>query len=177
MRHARQRGLDRMATEWEIARAFMLAASDPNLIIGGLAAGGLALAALWRLLVWVRDAPRTPDPWDTEVEQKMQAPETPEVCPHCSTPQPPAAWFCSHCGSAVGPYNNLMPYVQIFSEGEVMRNSVSGRFRNRRLIAVGSFLMMLAINPIFAPIYLFLLWSNLKRSRHGTVPAEGQNAP
>ena len=154
----------------------MFAASDPNMIVAGLAVGGLALAALWRLLVWVRDAPRTPDPWDAVVEQKLQEPETQEVCPHCSTPQPPAAWFCSHCGKAVGPYNNLMPFVQVFSEGEVLRNSASGRFRNRRLIAIGSFLMVLAINPIFAPIYLFLLLSNLKGSRGGQVPTEAQSA-
>ena len=155
----------------------MFAASDPNMVIGGLAIGGLAIAALWRLLVWVRDAPRTPDPWDAEVEQKLQAPETEEICPHCSTPQPTTAWFCSHCGRAVGPYNNLMPFVQVFSEGEVLRNGVSGRFRNRRLVATGSFLMMLAINPLFVPIYLFLLMSNLKRSRGGQVPAEEHGAP
>ena len=32
----------------------MFAAGDPNLIIGGLAVGGLALYALWGLIAWVR---------------------------------------------------------------------------------------------------------------------------
>ena len=155
----------------------MFAYSDPNMIVGGLAVGGLMIAALWRLVVWVRDAPRTPDPWDAEVEQKLQEPETQEVCHHCSTPQPPAAWFCSHCGRAVGPYNNLMPYVQVFSEGEVLRNGVSGRFRNRPLVTIGYLLIALAINPFFAPIYLFLLFFNLKRSRGGPISAEEQNVP
>jgi hypothetical protein len=43
----------------------MVAASDPNMIIGGFALGGLALAGLWRFVVWVREAPTTPDPWGT----------------------------------------------------------------------------------------------------------------
>jgi len=117
----------------------------------------------------VRNAPTRPDPWDAETGQKLSEPEMPEICHHCSTPQLPGAWFCSHCGNSVGPYNNLMPYVQVFSEGEVFRNGVTGRFRNRRLVATGFFLMTLAINPFFAPIYLALLLLNLKRSRVGAA--------
>jgi hypothetical protein len=119
----------------------MLAASDPNLIIGGFAVGGLVVAGLWRLIAWVRDAPASPDPWDAEVEQKLSEPETPEACPHCSTPQPPTAWFCAHCGRAVGPYNNLMPYLQVFSEGEVLRNGTCDRLRKSPLILIGYFLI------------------------------------
>ena len=141
----------------------MIAASDPNLIIGGFAVGGLVLAGLWRFIVWIRDAPVTPDPWDAEVEQKLSEPDAQEVCPHCSTPQPPNAWFCAHCGSAVGPYNNLMPYVQVFSEGEVFRNGTSGRFRNRPLILIGYFLITLGTFPFFAPIYLLSLLLNWRR--------------
>jgi hypothetical protein len=149
----------------------MFAASDPNFIIAGLAIGGLMLVALWRLVIWVRDAPLKPDPWDNAVEQQLQSPDTPEACPHCSTPQSPGAWFCPHCGSAVGPYNNLMPYVHVFSEGEVFRNGVNGRFRNRTLITIGFFLVTLAINPFFTPVYVLLLLSNLKR------PADRRESP
>jgi len=145
----------------------MFAASDPNLIIGGFAVVGLAFAILWRFVVWVREAPTTPDPWDAEVEQKLSEPEAVEVCPHCFTEQPPTAWFCAGCGSAVGPYNNLMPYVQVFSEGEVFRNGTSGRFRNRPLILTGYFLMTLGTFPIFAPIYLLSLLLNWKRPPDG----------
>ena len=67
----------------------MSAASDPNLIVGGCAIGGLGMAALWKLIVWVRDAPVKPDPWDAEVEQQLLA--AAEACPRCSTPQPPNA--------------------------------------------------------------------------------------
>ena len=145
----------------------MFAISDPNLLIAGFAVSGLVLAGLWRLIAWVRDAPVTPDPWDAEVEQKLSEPETPEVCPHCSTPQSPTAWFCPHCGRAVGPYNNLMPYVQVFSEGEVFRNGTSGRLGNRPLIAIGFFLIILGINPLLLPIYGWLLLSHRRRRAEG----------
>lgn len=36
---------------------FMIAASDPNLLVAGFGVGFLALAGLWRLIVWVREAP------------------------------------------------------------------------------------------------------------------------
>jgi hypothetical protein len=116
---------------------------DPNLLVGAFALGGLALAAAWRLLVWIRAAPVSPDPWDAVVNQKLSDPETPEICPHCSTPQSPAAWFCPNCGRAVGPYNNLMPYVQVFSEGEVLRNGTQDRLRKSPIILIGYFLMSL----------------------------------
>ncbi|MCX6895436.1 MAG: zinc ribbon domain-containing protein [Verrucomicrobia bacterium] len=150
----------------------MFAASNPDLFVAQVTIGGLALVALWRFIVWIRDAPRTPDPWDAEFEQKIQDPALPETCHHCSTPQPPGAWFCSHCGNAVGPYNNLMPYLHVFSEGEVLRNGVTGRFQNRWLIATGFFLMTLGVYPLFAPVYLLLLLSHLKRS-HRNAAASG----
>jgi hypothetical protein len=153
----------------------MFAVSDPNLIIGGFAVGGLALAGLWRFVVWIREAPVRLDPWDAEVEQKLSEPDTQEVCPHCSTPQPPGAWFCGHCGRAVGPYNNLMPYLQVFSEGEVFRNGTSGRFQNRPLILIGYFLITLVTFSFLAPIYWFSLLLNWKRPSATSEPAEEQN--
>jgi hypothetical protein len=149
----------------------MIAASDPNMIIAGFAVGGLVFAAFWRFIVWIRDAPDRPDPWDAVVEQQLSEPEAQEVCPHCFTEQPPTAWFCAHCGSAVGPYNNMMPYVQVFSEGEVFRNGTSGRFRNRPLILTGYFLITLGTFPFLAPIYWFSLLLNSNRP-----PGEAEHA-
>src|ERR1039457_4794626 len=164
---ARQRCGVCLTTGIRVRNSIMLAASDPNLIIGGFAVGGLVIAALWRLMVWVRYAPATPDPWDAEVQQKLSAPETQEACPHCSTPQSPTAWFCPHCGRAVGPYNNLMPFVQVFSEGEVLRNGMSGRFRNRALVTTGFLLITLTIHPIFMLIYFLMLLPHLRHSSGG----------
>ncbi len=44
--------------------------SDPNGVIGGLAIFGLVMVMFWRLVVWVRDAPVRPDPWDQEIAVK-----------------------------------------------------------------------------------------------------------
>ena len=140
----------------------MLAVSDPDQIVVGFGIGGLVIAALWRLIVWIRDSPVRPDPWDAQVELQLQ--DAPEACPHCSTPQPPNAWFCAHCGRAVGPYNNLMPYLQIFSEGEVLRNSTNRHLRHRPVIMIGYFLIGLAFMPFFLlPIYWFSLLKNWKQ--------------
>lgn len=130
----------------------MFAATDPSLIVGGYALAGMALYLLWRLIVWIRDAPVRPDPWEAEVQRQLNDPETLEICPHCSMPQPPTAWFCEHCGRAVGPYNNLMPYVQVFSEGEVLRNGTSGRLRKGLLVPIGY--ILISANFIFAGILL-----------------------
>jgi hypothetical protein len=161
---------------WEVGAAFMVAVSDPNLIVGGFGLGLLALAVLWRLIAWIREAPLTPDPWDAEVEQKLQEPETQEVCHRCMTPQEPGAWFCKHCGAAVGPYNNLMPFLNVFSEGEVLRNSIRDRFRNRPLIVIGCSLIILNIFPLFAPIYWFSLLLNLKRPSDRQGPADAHDS-
>jgi hypothetical protein len=130
----------------------MLAVSDPNLIIGGYAVASMVLFLCWRLIVWVRESPTHPDPWEADVDKKLADPDTPEICPHCSTPQPPTAWFCEHCGRAVGPYNNLMPYVQVFSEGEVLRNGTSNRLRRGWLIPIGY--LLISLNFVVAGIAL-----------------------
>jgi ribosomal protein L40E len=145
----------------------MLVTSDPNLLVGELAAGGLVVAGFWRLIVWVRDAPVTPDPWDAEVEQKMSEPDAVEVCHRCFTEQPTGAWFCARCGSAVGPYNNLMPYVMVFSQGEVFRNGVDGRVRPKLLTILGYLFCSLANYAIFAPIYWIFRFKQLQRNRVG----------
>ena len=149
--------------------------SDPNLFVGAVAVVCLVSVALWRLIGWIRDAPTSPDPWDADVERKLSEPETLEICPHCLTEQPPAAWFCRGCGRAVGPYNNLMPYVQIFSEGEVFRNGTSGRVRKSPLVLIGYFLVSLGMFSFLAPIFLFSLLLNWRRPAGEQKAAEEQN--
>jgi hypothetical protein len=142
----------------------MFAVSDPDLFVAQIALCGLAVVVFWRLIVWVRDSPTRPDPWDAETQQKLSEPDAVEVCPHCLTPQSSTAWFCARCGRAVGPYNNLMPFLNVFSEGEVFRNGMTGRFRNRPLVLIGFILISLSSYFIFAPVYLFLLLANWRRS-------------
>jgi len=143
----------------------MFGTSDPNQMVAGLGVVFLLLAGLWRIIDWIREAPPKPDPWDAEVERELEEPEAVEVCHHCLTQQPPNAWFCEHCGSAVGPYNNMMPYLNVFSEGEVFRNGAADRLRSKPLIIAGYLLFSLSAYVFFAPIFWFFLFKNLKRYR------------
>lgn len=113
---------------------------------GELAVGVAALAvmagfAFWRLLLWIKNAPVHPDPWDDATEQAVRQPDAVPVCHHCLTQVPPGQWFCETCGCAVGPYNNYMPYLKVFSEGEVFRNGVTAKMPANFLIIVGYFLL------------------------------------
>ena len=143
----------------------MIAASHSDLLIAKLAVGGIAAVFFWRMIVWVRDAPVTPDPWDAATEEKLSAPETEQSCHHCSTPQKSDAWFCPHCGSAVGPYNNLMPFVCVFSMGEVLRNGVASKTRSNPMIIAGYVIYSLGNYLTFAPLYWVLFFTNLRASQ------------
>jgi len=135
----------------------------PDYLLIGVILAGFALR---RLVLWIRDAPSKPNPWDTEVEQSLQRPEATPVCHRCFTPQPPGAWFCEHCGRAVGPYNNLMPYVNAFSQGEVARNGVMDRLGVNVTTVVGYVLFSFAGFVILTPLFLFtpLFWIFLVRN-------------
>lgn len=140
----------------------MIPASHSEMLIANLAIGGLAIGFSLKLIAWVRDAPTTPDPWDAATGEKLSAPETEQACHHCSAPQKPDAWFCPHCGIAVGPYNNLMPFVYAFSIGEVLRNGVSARMRKNPLVIIGYMIFSLGNYFIIAPLYWILFFVNLR---------------
>ena len=143
----------------------MIAPHHSELLVATLAVVGLAIGFFLRLIAWVRDAPVTPDPWDAATEEKLSAPETEQTCHHCSTPQKSDAWFCPHCGSAVGPYNNLMPFICAFSIGEVLRNGVAGRMRKNPLVIIGYLIFSLGNYFIIAPLYWLLFFTNLRASQ------------
>jgi hypothetical protein len=134
----------------------------PGALLIGLAMAGLAL---WRVIVWIKDTPLVPDPWDAEIEQGVQHPEAVCVCHRCFTPVPSFGWFCEHCGCAVGPYNNLMPYVKVFSLGEVFRNGVGDKMRASPLTIGGYLLSSMSNYLVFAPVYWYFLFRNLTRIR------------
>jgi len=150
----------------------MAAANDPNLVVGEIALVGLVIAFFWRLLVWIRECPKTPDPWDTETENQLHESDAVEVCPHCLTAQDPNGWFCPTCGKATGPYNNLMPFINVFSEGEVLRTGASGKLRPTPLIVVGYLLLSLSLffpislyaSPRFVAVFLAIYWFFLLRN-------------
>jgi hypothetical protein len=145
----------------------MVYPGDPDWKIGAFVLAALAVAALWRLIAWIRDAPLTPDPWDAETERQLHQLEAVEVCHHCLAPQTHDAWFCPECGAIVGPCSNFMPFVNIFSIGEVFRNGVTNRLRPSPLIVAGYILAILSFPVIsfacllVAPFYLYRFFQNL----------------
>jgi len=136
---------------------------DPNRIIGGIAIAGLVLAGFWQLLSWIRNAPAKPEPWGAEIEESLQQAEAKPICHRCLTPHQVDSRFCGKCNAAVGHYNNWMPYVYIFSVGEVLRNGTTDRLRINPLTIAGYLLCSFVQYALFAPVYWFFLFKNLKR--------------
>ena len=65
-----------------------------------------------------------------------------------------------------------MPFIHIFSEGEVFRNGVADIMRATPLTIGGYLLSSLGNYLVFAPIYWFFLFKNLKRVRKETNATE-----
>ncbi|MDB6026224.1 MAG: hypothetical protein JWM68_2447 [Verrucomicrobiales bacterium] len=125
------------------------------LIVGAL--------CLWRTMRWIRTGPLRPDPWDSATEASVQSAEAVPVCRHCFAPQMEHVHFCSECGTSVGDYNNLLPYVNLFSVGESMRTGSSGKYRITPVTTVGYFLWSMTEYSVFAPVYWFFLIRNVRR--------------
>lgn len=119
--------------------------------------GWLAIRALRKFLA----KPASPDPWGPEVSAALEQADATPICPHCQCPHEATRWFCPECGRAVGDYNNVNPYLYLFSLGEVLREGTSGRVRKSWLTIAG-FLVLSAVEYlVLAPIYWFFLFRNL----------------
>jgi hypothetical protein len=125
---------------------------------------GVLGLAIYRFVLWVIEAPRTVDPWGNEIEEEVNREEAVPLCHHCLAPQEHSGWFCPECGATVGPYCNYMPYIYVFSQGEVVRAGVTERMRRSPLITTGLVLLPLCMFALAAPIYWFFLFKNLGRS-------------
>jgi hypothetical protein len=140
----------------------------PEQTIATLAILAICGALVYGLVFWVMEAPCTADPWGKEITNAINNDDAVPVCHHCFTPQPRSGWFCPECGAIVGPYCNCMPYLYIFSQGEVLRAGVTERLRHGPLIVIGYILVSLATFSVglvlLAPIYWFLLFKNLCRT-------------
>jgi hypothetical protein len=101
----------------------------------------LALAA-FRLVRWLRREASSPDPWGKEVDEALRREDTLPLCPHCLAPQERETWFCEECGSSIGAYNNLNPYLYAFSLGDLFRNGATGWARPRPLVVLGFVLLL-----------------------------------
>ena len=125
---------------------------------------GIGAAALYRLWIWLREAPCTPDPWGPEVGGALEDPESLPLCPHCLTPQEHIGWFCPECGSTVGQYSNCLPAVYIFSIGEAFRRGITERIRCNLLLITGYVLVTLSYFSLLAPIAWIFLFNNFHRT-------------
>lgn len=141
----------------------------------------LIVAGLARLVIYftdnIRAHPAKPNPWDAEIEEAIQSPEASPLCHRCFTPFNDQDWFCPHCGASVGPYNNFMPFVYVFSEGEVLRSGTDGHVRFTRPIIVGYTLMACGTYSVLAPLYWYFLWKNILRNADLPPPVDGEEAP
>ena len=120
------------------------------------------------LVLWMKRAPRQTDPWDPEMEVAVRQPDAVPICHTCLSPQIPPAWFCPNCGAAVGRYNNCLPYVNVFSIGEVFDAGARRRVPASAVTIIGFVLASIAEYTIFAPVYGVRLWQNLTKLRNET---------
>ena len=138
----------------------MVARKEQTLVI--LVILGLLGVAFYRLVRWLTEGTRTADPWGEEIDKALDQEDAVPVCHHCLTPQQHNGWFCPQCGATVGPYSNYLPFVYIFSQGEVLRAGVTERFRRSPLIVIGFVLLSLTMCAVAAPFYWFFLFKHLR---------------
>src|ERR1041384_6959326 len=133
----------------------------------------LVAAAVYLVVRWVREGKPNPDPWELEGSDvgpsEGNASASP-ICVRCLTPHAETAYFCPQCGHAVGPYSNYMPFLQLFSEGEVMRSATDGSKRMTPFRMLGYALLSLATFSFFAPIFWVALWNRYSGQKATTSP-------
>lgn len=126
---------------------------------------------------WIRDLPVPPDPWDAEIASNLESPEATPVCHHCFSPQEHDRWFCPDCGTATGPYNNVMPYLAVFSRGEVLRNGVYHHIQYNGLSVFRYVIFSLCEYGVFAPIYWWFFYKHWRQSQAVPEPDPGAPSP
>jgi hypothetical protein len=135
--------------------------NDREMLVALVATIALGLCGLYVSLRRFFAGPRSPDPWDETVTAQIESPDSDRLCHRCVTPHSDHEHYCPNCGAAVGDYNNLLPFEQLFSEGEVFRNGTTQRFKLTGPIMCGYLLASLAAYAIVAPIYWFFLLRSL----------------
>jgi hypothetical protein len=128
---------------------------------------GILAFSIYLFIRWLMGAKGTADPWGDDIEKTLAEDEAVPVCHHCLTPQQHSGWFCPECGATTGPYCNYLPYVNVFSQGEVLRAGVTEHLRRRPLIVFGYLLLPFVTFTFLLPlalVYWFFLFKNLRRN-------------
>ena len=64
-----------------------------------------------------------------------------------------------------------MPYVYVFSEGEILRNGVTEKVRVNALVIIGY--LLLSLNYfVLAPVFWFFLFRNLRQIKKENAKQE-----
>jgi hypothetical protein len=95
-----------------------------------------------------------PDPWPEEVDLSVRAPDAIPLCIDCLYPQEGRPWFCPHCRYPTGEFVTMMPYLRIFSVGEILRRGVVGPPEKGLALKAG-FVLLSAQYSLFAPVYWY----------------------
>lgn len=126
----------------------------------------LGKVLLARLRAWWKGLAK-PDPWPEEMDREVRTREAFPVCHRCFLPleYEKNRWFCSDCGAAVGPYNNILPFIRIFSLGEVMRSGVGPEAPLTTFTICGYILVSYTQFWLVFPFYVFRLCRNILRKK------------
>ena len=121
----------------------------------------LGFVFLSRIRDWWVHTP--PDPWDAEIDVSVRRDDAVMVCHRCCEPREFPRWFCPNCGAAIGPYNNVLPYIYVFSIGEVVRSGVGPHARFTPLTLSGYAAVGLLQYQPLAILYVIRLVLNYRR--------------
>ncbi len=126
---------------------------------------------LWRLFLWLGAQPPQPNPWDEDIEASLHEPDAVLLCPRCFEPEREGVQFCRDCGFPVGPYVLWSPYLYIFAVGDLLRTGVDRPFRVKRTTVCFLLVFSLLQYFVFAPVYWFFLFRNIRRQprEHGLL--------
>jgi len=111
------------------------------------------------------------------MDREVRAPEAVPVCHRCFLPleYESSRWFCFDCGAAVGPYNNILPFIRIFSMGEVLRSGVRPEAPFTTFTVCGYVLVGYTQFWLLSPLYIFRLCRNLWLKKK-SAETEGEDA-
>ena len=125
-----------------------------------------AAAVVWRLFPWLCAKfakPLEPNPWDEDTEARLHEDEAVPLCPRCLEPDKEGVQFCRDCGFPTGPYAPWSPYLYVFVLGDLLRTGVDRPFRVRGTTVCFLLVVSFVEYAIFAPIYWFFLFRNVRR--------------
>jgi hypothetical protein len=100
----------------------------------------------------------TPDPWSKDIDDRVRNKDANPVCLNCLMPQERHYWICDDCGFPGGEYVNTMPFLHIFSLGELLRRGVLGKPEKKNLAILGFLIVSSLEYLIFAPIYWYWMY-------------------